>query len=316
MTRPPYEIVCGEPNTPEWLRGRKGLLGASEVACVLGLSKWSTPLQIFVDKMSDSIDDSMSEWQEWGHRLEPALAEWVSDAQGLTVLPTPGLLRSTKYPWLGATPDRVTPKGEPVELKTSDRYMESDWADGVPIHYVIQVLVQMIVLNRRRGYLAVLHGGNHPVFYVVDWDQVAVDQIIEITRAFWFDHIVPKIAPDPISSEEAVLAYQNPLDIAIEGGEDLFDMWGAYGLMQAEKVELEQQMSDIQLEIKKAMGDDGTSLTYKGKPLFTWKVRKGPTGVDAKAMAAAHPRIAKRFMRTGNPTRTFLRKTVKEVEKK
>jgi putative phage-type endonuclease len=310
----PYKIIVGESNTPAWLRGRKGFLGASEVACVLGLSKWATRLRIYVDKLSPSIDDSMSEWQEWGHRLEDAIADKVRDSQGVTVLPSPGLLQSTEYPWLGATPDRVTEDGEPIELKTSDRFMADEWVDGPPIHYVIQVLVQMIVLGARKGYLAVLHGGNHFEFHPIEWDQVAVDQIIDITREFWFGNVVAKVAPEPISSDEAALAWPSAPDVPIEGGEALYEAWGAYGLLQAEQKDIEGRIDGMKFEFQKAMGADATSLTYEGQPLFTWKTRKGSTRLDANALREAHPDIAAEFTKTGEPSRTFIRKTIKEVK--
>ena len=65
-----YRVLTATANTPEWLRARKSVLGASEVACVLGLSKWSTPLGIYNDKLNPNITDDMTERQEWGHYLE------------------------------------------------------------------------------------------------------------------------------------------------------------------------------------------------------------------------------------------------------
>lgn len=316
-----YRIITATSNTPEWLRGRKGFLGASEVACVLGLSKWTTRLGIYIDKLSPSIDDSMSEWQEWGHRLEDAIANKVRDTEGVTVLPSPGLLQSNDYPWLGATPDRVTAGGEPIELKTSDRFMAEEWVNGPPVHYVIQVLVQMIVLGARRGYLAVLHGGNHFEFHPIEWDQTAVNQIIDITHDFWHDNVLAKVAPEPVSSSEAVLAFPSAPDVPIEGGEALYEAWGAYGLLQAEQKDIEERIEGMKLEFQKAMGSDATSLTYadptRKEPvtLFTWKTRKGSTRFDAAAFKADHPDIAAEYMVTGDPTRTFLRKTIKEISK-
>jgi putative phage-type endonuclease len=316
----PYIVLTSEANTPEWIGHRKGHLGASEVACVLGLSKWSTPLGLYSDKLSPALDDHMDERQEWGHRLEPAIAQWIADTQNITVLPSPGLLRSVEFPWLGATPDRVTDKGEPVELKNSDFFMAKEWEDGVPDNYMIQVLVQMIVLGAKRGYLGVLHGGNRPEFFPIEWDQGIVDQIIRITKAFWYDHIVAKVAPEPLTSSEAVLAFPTAPDTAIEGGEALWEAWGAYGLLQAERKEIDNQLEAMDLQFKKAMGSEATSLTYadplRPEPvtLFTWKTRKGSTRFDAARFKAEHPDLHADYLKTGEPTRTFTRKTVKEIE--
>src|SRR5690606_27428358 len=131
--------------------------------------------------------------------------------------------------------------------------------------------------DARKGYLAVLHGGNEFDWYEVEWDQDAVDLIIRITGDFWRDHIEALVPPEPITTSEAALAFPNPADVAIEGGEDLYELWGAYGLMQAELKEIEDNLDATKLQLQKAMGDDATALTYNGTPLFTWKTRKGAT---------------------------------------
>lgn len=315
---PGYTVLTQHANTTSWLRLRKGILGASEVACVLGLSRYKSRLAIYIDKLSDSLEDSQSEWQEWGHRLEDAIASWVQDTQEMLIFPSPGLIRSNKFDWLGCTPDRVNELGEPVELKTSDRFMKDDWADGPPPAYIIQVMVQMIVLNKRRGYIAVLHGGNHPEFYTVDWDDAVVDQIIRLTRKFWTENVLAHIAPEPVTADEAALAFPNPKDISIDGGEKLLELHGAYGLMQAEQKDLDERIDAIKLELQKAMGEDATALTYTDpmlrEPLvlFTWKPRKGAEGFNKTQLRTDHPDLYESYVTEGRPTRTFLRKTIKE----
>jgi predicted phage-related endonuclease len=220
---------------------------------------------------------------------------------------------------LGATPDRLTADGSPLELKTSDRFMKDDWADGPPPAYVIQVMVQMICLNKRKGYIAVLHGGNHPEFFTIDWDDAVVDQIIRLTRKFWTENVLAKIAPEPVTADEAALAYPNPKDIAIDGGEKLLELHGAYGLMQAEQKDLEERLDAIKLELQKAMGEDATALTYQDpmlrEPLvlFTWKPRKGAVRLDTAQLREDHPDLFESYLTEGRPTRTFLRKTIKET---
>lgn len=306
------DVIDAPPNTDAWLRARKSFLGASDVACVLGLSKWSTPLGVYLDKMSSAVDDSMTERQELGHELEPVIATLFERRTGMSVFDSPGLVRSIAYPWLGATPDRVNENGEPVELKSSDAYMKDTWADGVPVNYRIQVLVQMICLGKRRGWLAVLHGGNEFDWYPIEWDQDAVDLILERTREFWEQHIEAGVPPEPVSSSEAALAYPNPADVSIEGGEDLLELHGAYGLALAEKKELEATLDGIKLELQKAMGEDATALTSGGVPLFTWKPRKGATTFDRPRFTKDHPDLAAEYLREGAPTRTFSYKTLKE----
>ena len=308
-----YTILAPEPNTPAWLTARKGLVGASEVACILGLSKWSTPLGIYNDKLNPNIRDDMSEWQEWGHRLEDAIATWVADNKGLTVLPSPGLLQSVEYPWLGATPDRVTERGEPVELKTSDRFMADQWAEGVPDNYRIQVLVQMIVLGARRGYLAVLHGGNRPEFFVIEWDQVVVDQIIAITKDFWQNNVMAKVAPEPTTSDEMALVFGDS-GATLEGDERLLMAWWLDGQERSAYKAAEAQIKAVKAAYKQLLlNTDRSILAYQGKALYTWKRPKPAVTFDMALFRDEHPDLHAMYTREMPSSPRFLRKDTKAL---
>ncbi len=308
-----YRVLTAQANTPEWLALRKGLLGASEVACILGLSKWSTPLGIYNDKLSPTVRDDMTEWQEWGHRLEDAIAKWVGEAQQMIVLPSPGLLQSVEYPWLGATPDRVTDMGEPVELKTSDRFMVDEWADGVPDNYRIQVLVQMIVLGAHRGYLAVLHGGNRPEFFTIDWDQAVVDQILDITKAFWQGHVMAKVPPEPTTSDELALVHRDSGD-ALEGDERLLMAWWLDGQERSAYKQAEAQIEAVKAAYKELLHKtDKSVLTYRGKELYTWKRPKPSTRFDMTLFAEEHPALVAMYTRELPGSPRFLRKDTKAL---
>ena len=308
-----YRVLTTESNTPEWLRLRKGFVGASEVACILGMSRYSTPLGIYTDKLSPNITDDMTEWQEWGHRLEDAIAKWVGETQDITVMPSPGLLQSVEYPWLGATPDRVTDAGEPVELKTSDRFMADAWADGVPDNYRIQVLVQMIVLGARRGYLAVLHGGNRPEFFTINWDQVVVDQIVSITKGFWQNHVMAKVAPEPTTSDELALAHRDSGD-ALDGDERLLMAWWLDGQERSAYKAAESQIEAVKAAYKELLHTtDRSVLTYKGKALYTWKRPKPSMAFDVTLFTAEHPDLHAMYTREMPTSPRFLRKNTKAL---
>lgn len=308
-----YTIMTPTANTDEWLRLRKKFIGASEVACILGLSKWSTPLGIYNDKLNPNVTDDMTEWQEWGHRLEDAIATWVAEKQGLTVLPSPGLLRSVNYPWLGATPDRVTDAGEPIELKTSDRFMADEWLDGVPDHYRVQVLVQMIVLGARKGYLAVLHGGNRPEFFTIDWDQAVVDQILSITKDFWQNNVMAKVPPEPITSDELALVHRDSGE-ALDGDERLLMAWWLDGQERSAYKAAEEKIEAVKAAYKELLHTTNKStLRFGGKELYTWKRPKPSVSFDMQLFKQEHPDLVKMYTREHPTSPRFLRKDTKAL---
>lgn len=309
-----YSVIDPSPDTAHWLRMRKQGLGASDAAAVLGLSKWGTPLSVYLDKLSDSIDDTMSDRQDWGHRLEEPIAQWVRERKNLDVTASPGLIRSEEFPWLLATPDRLVNAGDvvvPLEIKSSDAFMADTWKEGIPLNYQIQIQQQILIMGAPYGYLVVLHGGNSPEFYTVPADREFHEQLIRLTRDFWENHILAQIPPEPITLDDASSLWPGDTGVKVEGGEALYELWGTYGLMQAEAVEINNKLDAVKLQLQIAM-KDAVELTHRGQTLFTWRPRKGTTKFDDKAFQAEHPGLYPKYLKTGAPTRTFLRKKAKD----
>lgn len=320
-----YEILpTYEQDSPEWHEARMQGIGASDVAAVLGLSPWQTPLSIYMAKMGvrNEIPENLA---FFGHALEQPIADWIEHAHPELGVISPGTsMRSVEWPWLTATLDRQlmtdyeTACGQilriPIELKTSSAFSKDKWVDGVPLYYAAQVQQQCFILDAPYGWLAVLHGGNEPELYkvVTDWDFIT-EHLIPKTQEFWEQHVLTKTPPDPVTSAEAAELWPGNPEVTVEGDERLYELWGAYGQMQAEQVELAGQLDGIKLELQKAM-KDAVALTYRGRELFTWRPRAGSKRFDDKAFREDFPHEAEKYMKQGTPTRVFSRKTVKEVE--
>ncbi len=314
-----YEILPTYPqDSAEWHEARMQGIGASDVAAILGLSPWQTPLSVFNTKMGvpNEIPENLA---FFGHALEQPIADWITHKHPEVGEVKEGFAaRSTVAPWLTATFDRTTTDDAgrvvPIELKTSSAFGREKWVDGVPLYYAAQVQQQNFILDAPYGWLAVLHGGNEPELYkvVTDWEFIN-DHLIPKTEAFWNDHVLTKTPPDPVTSAEAVELWPGDLEVTVEGDERLYELWGAYGQMQAEQVEVGQQLDAIKLELQKAM-KDAVALTYEGRELFTWRPRAGSTRWDTKQLEKDMPQLAATYKKQGKPTRVFSRKTVKEVE--
>ena len=69
----------------EWLKARQTGIGGSDVAAILGLSKWKTPLDVYNDKIADTPSEESNPSIEWGNRLEPVIRQKYSDVTGLSV---------------------------------------------------------------------------------------------------------------------------------------------------------------------------------------------------------------------------------------
>jgi putative phage-type endonuclease len=311
-----YEILDDQGmDSDAWHDARRGSLGASEVAAVLGLSKWQTPLAVYNAKNGrpTEIAENLA---YWGHHLEDAIARWVVDYHPEVGKVRPGFsARSVAWPWLTATPDRIAVADGaviPLELKTSSAYSKGDWADGVPAWYNAQVQAQIAVLGAPYGLLAVLHGGNEAELHRIERDDPYIGWMIGGTRRFWQEHVEAGIPPLPSNTDETVDLWPGDPDAdAIEGGDELFRAWIEYGEQQFVADAAARRLEELKLDIQTRMAD-APAVTYSGNRLFTWAPRKGAARIDTKALVADLPDLAAEYTRVSAPTRTFKRIPAKE----
>ena len=73
------------PKPEGWHEARKSGLGGSDIAAVLGLSKWASPMDVWYQKrgLVDPLEESNA--MRRGRLLEPAIAEWYAEETGLQV---------------------------------------------------------------------------------------------------------------------------------------------------------------------------------------------------------------------------------------
>ena len=93
----------------DWLLSRRRGIGGSDVAKVLGLSKYSSPYQIWMDKTGKiEIDTSeTSEAAYWGHQMEEVVAKEFEKRTGKKVRVSNKIYFHKDYPFLLANVDRV-----------------------------------------------------------------------------------------------------------------------------------------------------------------------------------------------------------------
>src|SRR5699024_9544913 len=105
-------------------------------AAVMGLSKWSTPLDVYKSKLGVDRDfDPLLSFV--GHESEPIIHKWVEQYSGVDVTLKPGFMaRSAECLILHASFDRVS--GDPFttwQFKTSHQLAGHHWDEGIPTEY-------------------------------------------------------------------------------------------------------------------------------------------------------------------------------------
>ena len=93
----------------EWLRWRQKGIGGSDVAPILGISKWSSAVDIWLSKTNQKHDDCVqNEAMIWGHILEPVIRNHFREITGKKVIEVHAILQSEEHPFMIADIDGLT----------------------------------------------------------------------------------------------------------------------------------------------------------------------------------------------------------------
>ena len=191
-----------EMTREEWLEERRKGIGGSDAAAVAGLSRYRTPIQVYMEKLGLIEPPEENEAMYWGKKLEDLVAEEFSLRTGLKVRRRNAILRHPEHPFMLANVDRlIVGKDEGLECKTTSAYRADEWKDDeIPWEYAIQCHHYMAVTGYSAWWIAVLIGGNRFMYKRIERDEEIIRNLIKIESDFWHNHVLKQIPPDPDGS--------------------------------------------------------------------------------------------------------------------
>ena len=176
----------------QWIEARKGGIGGSDAAAVMGMNPYKTPLMVWLEKTgrTEPEDISGKDAVYWGNVLEPVVAaEFAKRHPGWKVRRRNALLRSVEHPFMQASLDfeAVDDQGRRgvLEIKTAGAHRKGEWDAGIPDYYLPQPIHYLAVTGYEFYAVAVLIGGQDYREFVFDRDEKDVDLVIECEDAFW-----------------------------------------------------------------------------------------------------------------------------------
>lgn len=137
----------------EWLELRKNDVTASDIAALFGVSPYKSAYELFVEKQTgeDFIEDNSA--LKRGRWLEPSFVVAAGEECGMVIDKCNQYFRSEECR-IGATPDFITGGCQyrfPVEAKVVNKdVFKKDWDCGVPLHIMIQAIVQAMLMRSSR----------------------------------------------------------------------------------------------------------------------------------------------------------------------
>lgn len=287
----------------EWLKWRKRGIGGSDVSCLLGINKWKSEIELWLDKTNQTNEPLVeNEAMTWGTIMEPIIRNHFAEVTGKTVVELKAMLQHPEYPFMLADVDGITvdDAGNPaiLEIKTASEYKRSEWEEGVPAYYQTQVQHYLCVTGIQKAYVAALVGGNSFKIYEVDADPEIQDMLIAVEKNFW-NKVQNMIRPEMDGSDAA----KDLLDSLYRGGveeqivmpEKAIEYVDAYIEACAEEDNAKAKKQEASNHIKEIMGDydKATCLGHS----ISWKPVSSER-LDTKALKEQEPEIYAKYVKT------------------
>lgn len=184
-----------EEGHQKWLALRRDYIGGSEAAAALGLSRYQTKAELYVEKTELTAPREETEKMWAGKMLEPVIAEMFVQRTGKHVVRQPFFYCHPVHSFMGANIDfGVFGENAGLECKnTNNRYFIS--AGYVPDEYFLQCHHYMAVTGASRWYLAYLLEGWKFDYVEIERDESLTEMIIAGESDFWENHVIPRTPP-------------------------------------------------------------------------------------------------------------------------
>lgn len=287
-----------EMSHQEWLEDRRKGIGGSDVATVLGLNKYKSVYQLWLEKTGQiEVTSAQSEAAYWGNTLEEVVAEEFSKRTGKKVRRRNRVFEHSKYPFLRANIDRdIVGENAVLECKTANQYLANEWdEDEIPIQYICQVQHYMNVLNLDYVYFAVLIGGQKFIWKKMERDHELIDMITEKLVEFWTENVEKEIEPaiDGLKATSDFLTqrYLDTEDNQTELNAIFDEKIANLAHLKGDKKIIEENITLLENELKQALGKSDATIGITPNNIVSWKKMQSKR-LDKKKLIDKYPDIA------------------------
>lgn len=185
-------VVNLQQGTLEWREWRRGGIGGSDVAAILGLSPFenATRADLLREKLTGEQRETNFSMRR-GTRLEPIARRMYEDRTGINWPPLCG--EDEHLGWPKVSLDGINDDwSEIVEIKCANWKVHELWLHGlVPDYYLVQMQWQMMIVGCSRCHAVCFNNGSkfppsaHLAYTVVVADAERQAELLQAAEEFW-----------------------------------------------------------------------------------------------------------------------------------
>jgi len=297
----------------EWLRARQSGIGGSDVAGILGLSRYKTPLDVYMDKISQTpIETIVTPRMKAGLMLESVIADWFAEESGKKVIMDNKIRKHREYPFLIANLDRVilAQNGEGtgvLECKTTNSYYAKSWDTEIPMEYYCQLQHYLLVTGYTWGEIAVLIDGYDFRRYYFTRDEEFIEVLKTRLIDFWNNNVIKRVPPSPINEADVLNMFPKEMPGKIlTATEELVKVYAELKNTKNIVKAHEDTIKRLEESLKVLMADNEAIQDTSGKILVTWKAAKDGTTFNQKQFKEDNPELFAKYSEIKPGSRRFL----------
>lgn len=266
--------------TIEQQKKRQNCIGGSDMAIILGLSKYKTPYQLWCEKKG-IIEPTLeqTQLQYWGSQIEPLIRQEFSKRNNVDVETPQEAITHPFFNHLSGNLDGFIPAWNSIfEAKCSHAFMSSYWGDDgsniVPLEYLVQVAFYTSIMNADSAHIAVLIGGNDYREFKYYRDLELERTILDAACAFWVT--VQNDLPPPATAmvDIKIMYPQHTEGKTIAANSEISEYFSKIVDVKAQLKKLQEIENDYKFKIVNYMADAECLVDADGKPLATYKTSK------------------------------------------
>jgi putative phage-type endonuclease len=283
---------------------RRSYIGGSEIAAVMGLDKWKTPLDIF--RLKTGLDEPFmgNKHTERGNRLESIAAELYTEQTGKKLQRRNQAYAHPAHPFIVGHIDRVI-VGEKslAEIKCpSIAAFRKYQREGLPEAMVIQMQVYLGLTGYKQGvWLIFCADAWDMAILPVEFDDYLYNVAISCAADFWNNHVLTGTPPSDETADCEVQKHGG--NVTVRDDEPFI----AKASTLREAIQLKSDAEELFETAKKdflTVVEDAPGIYEAPGIRVNYNEQAGRKSLDKKAVAAAGIDLSP-FEKQGSPFKTF-----------
>ena len=290
----------------DFTQDRTKYIGGSDIGAILGLSKFRTPLEVWMEKTGKEVRQLDSLPLRFGSFAEEFVANEYARATSFELLHDESIYIHPTHPMMSAHVDRFilgdglsNPATRLLECKTANPFARGEWGepgtDQVPMSYLCQCIWYMAITGIEQCDLAVLFGNSDFRIYEIERDLELEALVIEKALHFWNEYVL-KDTPPPAQTEgdyQELFKKSDPSK-TIEANPKTIELIRQLQSLSKQGADVDEQITQIKQHIMNEM-KEAEVLSYQGNVIATWKAPKLSYRLDSKRLEQEEKEVFERF---------------------